>query len=219
VEGEAAMRRKEFEIMDEAETEQFLQEMSFGVLGTNYEDGWPELTPLNFVYYKDHLYFHGSVAGRKMKNIKADQRVTFSVAKEYAIIPSYFKDPKLACPATAFFKSVLIKGIANRVTDLGEKADALAAFMRKLQPEGGYAQIDPADPDYTGQLKGTSVVRITVNELTAKYKFGQNMKAADYGKVTEGLLQRNEELDKETLSMMQRFCPHHHGRSEDGCDN
>ncbi|SYX82434.1 pyridoxamine 5'-phosphate oxidase family protein [Paenibacillus alvei] len=208
------MRRKEFEVMDTVETEQFMQEMSFGILGTINEDGWPELTPLNFVYHNGFIYFHGSVSGRKMKNIKADQRVTFSVAKEYAIIPSYFTEAKLACPATAFFKSVLIKGHAEKVSDLTEKAEALTAFMQKLQPEGGYAPIDPEDPDYTGQIKSTSVVRINVHELSAKYKFGQNMKEEKFEIVTNGLLNRNEGLDKETIAMMEALCPHH--RKNDG---
>lgn len=208
------MRRKEFEVMDTVETEQFMQEMSFGILGTINEDGWPELTPLNFVYHNGFIYFHGSVSGRKMKNIKADQRVTFSVAKEYAIIPSYFTEAKLACPATAFFKSVLIKGHAEKVSDLSEKAEALTAFMQKLQPEGGYAPIDPEDPDYTGQIKSTSVVRINVHELSAKYKFGQNMKEEKFEIVTNGLLNRNEGLDKETLAMMEALCPLH--RKNDG---
>jgi len=208
------MRRKEFEVMDTVETEQFMQEMSFGILGTINEDGWPELTPLNFVYHNGFIYFHGSVSGRKMKNIKADQRVTFSVAKEYAIIPSYFTEAKLACPATAFFKSVLIKGHAEKVSDLTEKAEALTAFMQKLQPEGGYAPIDPEDPDYTGQIKSTSVVRINVLELSAKYKFGQNMKEEKFEIVTNGLLNRNEGLDKETIAMMEALCPHH--RKNDG---
>jgi uncharacterized protein len=208
------MRRKEFEVMDTVETQQFMQEMSFGILGTINEDGWPELTPLNFVYHNGFIYFHGSVSGRKMKNIKADQRVTFSVAKEYAIIPSYFTEAKLACPATAFFKSVLIKGHAEKVSDLTEKAEALTAFMQKLQPEGGYAPIDPEDPDYTGQIKSTSVVRINVHELSAKYKFGQNMKEEKFEIVTNGLLNRNEGLDKETIAMMEALCPHH--RKNDG---
>ncbi|MBJ6360355.1 pyridoxamine 5'-phosphate oxidase family protein [Paenibacillus sp. GCM10012307] len=208
------MRRKEFEIMNASETEQFLQEMSFGVLGTTHEDGWPELTPLNFVYCNNQIYFHGSIAGRKMKNIKAEQKVTFSVAKEYSIIPSYFTDAKLACPATAFFKSVLIKGEAAILTDLSEKAEALAAFMKKLQPEGGYAPIDPADPDYAGNLKSTSVVRIHIRELTAKYKFGQNKKADEFHQVTEQLEQRHTELDIQTLAMMEAFCPHHQKKDD-----
>ncbi|EJW17241.1 pyridoxamine 5'-phosphate oxidase family protein [Paenibacillus alvei] len=209
------MRRKEFEMMDHAETEAFLQEMSFGVLGTINGDGWPELTPLNFVYHNGHIYFHGSVAGRKMKNLKADQRVTFSVAKEYAIIPSYFTEEKLACPATAFFKSVIIKGFAEIVPDLTEKAEALTAFMQKLQPEGGYAPIDPEDPDYTGQIKSTSVVRINVQEMSAKYKFGQNAKQPAYEKISDGLIERNQGLDKETVAMMEALCPHHRKNGDD----
>lgn len=209
------MRRKEFEVLDAAETTQFLQEMTFGVLGTSNEDGWPELTPLNFVYHNNYIYFHGSIAGRKIKNIKAEAKVTFSVAKEYSIIPSYFTEEKLACPATAFFKSVLIKGYAELLTDLDEKADALGAFMRKLQPEGGYAPIDPADPDYTGQLKSTSVVRITIHELSTKYKFGQNKKEPEFRLVMEQLQKRHTDLDAQTLAMMEAFCPYHR-RDEEG---
>ncbi|MFH5182069.1 pyridoxamine 5'-phosphate oxidase family protein [Paenibacillus sp. TAB 01] len=203
------MRRKEFEVMDPQELEAFLREMSFGFLGTTGEDGWPRLTPLNFVYTGECLYFHGSKIGEKMTQLKAHPKVTFAVAKEYSIIPSYFTDPKLACPATAFFKSVLIKGYAEPVTELEEKAAALAAFMQKLQPEGGYAPIDPADAEYAGQLKATVVVRITPHEISAKYKFGQNMKSSAFERITSGLQERQGELDEETIALMKAYCPHH----------
>lgn len=203
------MRRNEFEVMDAEETKQFLHEMSFGFLGTVGEEGWPEVTPLNFVYHEGSIYFHGSKAGQKMSNLKSDTRVTFTVAKEYAIIPSYFMDPKLACPATAYFKSVMIKGNAEIVSDLHHKASALAAFMRKLQPEGGYEPFDPEDPDYAPQLKATSVVRIHIAEMSAKYKFGQNLKEAKRSLVTDGLQQRGGELDAETIALMKAYCPHH----------
>lgn len=207
------MRRKEFEVMDQEETLQFLQEVSFGVLGSNGEDGWPQLTPLNFVYHEGCLYFHGSHAGQKMKNLKSDTRVTFSVAKEYAIIPSYWSDAKLACPATAFFKSVLIKGHAELVTDLQVKAAALSAFMQKLQSEGGYEQIDPLDSDYIPQLKATSVVRIVISEMSAKFKFGQNMQEERLRRITAGLIERDLELDAETAALMKAYCPHHREQS------
>lgn len=202
------MRRSEFAVMSNEETEAFLQEMSFGVLGMGTEDGWPELTPLNFVYYEGALYFHGSKIGEKMERIRRDPRVSFSVAREYAIIPSYFSDPKLACPATAYFKSVLIRGLAEPVDLPGEKADVLSAFMRKLQPEGGYAPIDPADPDYTPWLQATSVVRIRIQQMTAKFKFGQNLKGARRTAVEEGLTQRDRPLDPQTVALMKAYCPH-----------
>ncbi len=93
------MRRKEFRMTEEAEIHEFLQEMSFGFLGTVGEDGWSRVTPLNFVYDGEHFYFHGSLAGEKMKQSTRDPQVCFTLAKEYAIIPSCFTDPKLACPA------------------------------------------------------------------------------------------------------------------------
>ncbi|MEK8127597.1 pyridoxamine 5'-phosphate oxidase family protein [Paenibacillus filicis] len=203
------MRRVDFEISEQQEIEPFLREMTFGVLGTHAEDGWPELTPLNFVYHEGAVYFHGSKIGQKMTNLKKDNRVTFSVAQEFAIIPSYFLDPKLACPATAYFKSVLIKGYGEIVEDLQEKASALGAFMSKLQPEGGYETIDAADPDYAKQLRGTAVVRIRVESMSAKFKFGQNLTDSKRDKVTTGLEGRDASMDAETLALMKQYCPHH----------
>lgn len=206
------MRRDEFAVMNQEELAELLNEMSYGVLGTAGEDGWPELTPLNYVYWEGAIYFHGSKAGQKMANLKADPKVTFSVSKEYAILPSYFSDPKLACPATAYFKSVLIKGYGEIVTDLELKAAALGAFMRKLQPEGGYAPIDPADTDYAGQLKATSVVRIRIEYITGKFKFGQNLKPEARSNITGLLRERGNELDAETAELMNKYCPHHQAR-------
>ncbi len=108
---------------------------------------------MNYVYHKGNVYFHGSKIGQKIKDITACPQVTFTVAKEYAVVPSYYSDPKLACPATTYFKSVCIWGHATILEDLYEKAEALTAFMEKLQPEGGYDPIDPADAGYLSNLK------------------------------------------------------------------
>lgn len=203
------MRRKEFRMTEEAEIHEFLQEMSFGFLGTVGKDGWSRVTPLNFVYDGKHFYFHGSLAGEKMKQITQDPRVSFTVAKEYAIIPSYFTDPKLACPASSYFKSVMVRGRVERVDDLEEKAHAFTLFMEKLQPEGGYAPITPEDPDYAGQLKAVALCRIVPEAISAKFKFGQNLKEPNRTAVTSGLKQRGNELDAETIALMQKYCPAH----------
>ncbi|WP_379159255.1 pyridoxamine 5'-phosphate oxidase family protein [Paenibacillus sp. sgz5001063] len=203
------MRRKEFQVEQEEELAGFLHGMSFGFLGTSDEKGLPRVTPLNFVYMEGNFYFHGSHAGGKMKSIRHNQQVCFTVADEYAIIPSYFSDPELACPATAYFKSVTAYGTAELVEDLAEKAAVLAHFMHKLQPEGGYAPIDPEDPRYRSALKGVAVVRIVPEEITAKFKFGQNLKDDARNAVTQGLQERRGERDAETIAMMEKYCPYH----------
>src|SRR5690606_7507077 len=162
----------------------------------------PRVTPLNFVYYKGNVYFHGSKIGEKMRSLATNNRVSFSVAREFSQIPSYWLDPELACPATVFFKSAHITGQAEVVTDLTEKAEAFTAFMNKLQPEGGFCPIDPAtDERYAKQLGGTGMVKIHVEDISAKFKFGQNWKADKRDAVGEKLLARGAEPDGETVAM------------------
>lgn len=202
------MRREEFDMTTREEVDAFLQEMSFGVLGLPDEE-YPYLVPINFAYRGGNVYIHGSRIGHKMEAIGEGARVSFSVAKEYAIIPSHFTDPVFACPATAFFKSVLIRGTASVVQDMQEKAEALTALMEKLQPEGGYDPIDPAVPAYASRVRGVAVIRITPEQLSAKFKFGQNQPEAKHAHIRESLLERDRPLDRETAELMARYCPAH----------
>lgn len=204
------MRRNEFDVIDPTEIEPFLQEMSFGFLGmSGSEEGWPLIIPINFVYYQGSIYIHGSKIGEKMSKMKRNSKVTFSVAKEYAIIPSYFSDPVFACPATSYFKSVFIRGYASILEDVTEKAEALTAFMGKLQPEGGFKPIDAADTQYIPRISGVAVIKITIDTLRAKFKFGQNLKEKTLDKVLNGLEHRGLELDRDTAELMRKYCPHH----------
>ncbi|MEY8740085.1 pyridoxamine 5'-phosphate oxidase family protein [Bacillales bacterium AN1005] len=203
------MRRKEFTVEEEQEIITFLDQCSFGFLGTISPDGQPRVTPLNFVYMDGCFYFHGSLAGEKMKQIKQNTSVSFTVAEEFSLIPSYFTDPELACPATSFFKSVMAFGQAEPVKDLEIKGRVLQRFMEKLQPQGGYVPIDATDPRYTGQLKAVAVVQIAPERLTAKFKFGQNLSSEKFEDLSNKLEARNEGRDTETAEMMRKYCPFH----------
>ncbi|HIW33265.1 MAG TPA: pyridoxamine 5'-phosphate oxidase family protein [Candidatus Paenibacillus intestinavium] len=204
------MRRKEFAMGDEniEDVIAFLEEMTFGFLGTIGEDGYPNITPLNYVYYNGDLYFHGSKIGEKMSTLVANSKVSFSVAKEYAIIPSYMNNPKYACPATAFFKSVLFRGQAEVVHDLQVKCDVFTTFMEKLQPEGGYDAIVPSDQGYAKQVAAAAIVKIRVEEMTSKFKFGQNWSEKKMNKVADQLIDRDHKLDQDTVKLMKQYCPH-----------
>ncbi|OUM95421.1 MAG: flavin-nucleotide-binding protein [Thermobacillus sp. ZCTH02-B1] len=201
------MRREEFEVTDSGEIERFLAEASFGFLSVIRPDGRPGITPLNFVYTDGAFYFHGSRIGEKMDSIRQNPRVAFAVAREYAIIPSYFTDPELACPASAYFKSVVISGRIEVVEDVTEKAAALGALMRKLQPEGGYDPIRPDDPRYAPRLKGVAVLKLVPESVTAKFKFGQNLTDEKRAEIAGRLRERGLPLDAETTELMERYRP------------
>ena len=203
------MRRKEFSIEEEQEIITFLNQSSFGFLGTVGPDGEPRVTPLNFLYMDGCFYFHGSLAGEKMKQIKQYSSVSFTVAEKFSLIPSFFSDPELACPATSFFKSVMASGQAEPVEDLDLKSKVLQRFMEKLQPQGGYIPIDAADNRYRGRLKAVAVVRIVPERISAKFKFGQNLQPERFDHIRSELHKRNEGRDHETVDMMRKYCPFH----------
>lgn len=202
------MRRDEFAMEDQQEIEDFLSGMSFGFLGTADEEGIPRVTPLNFAYVNGAFYFHGSRMGEKMDHLRRTPAVCFTIADEYALIPSYFSDPEMACPATAYFKSVTAIGEVVIVDDLEEKALAMEALMTKLQPEGGYRTIDASDRAYIPRLKGVAVIKLAPQRMSAKFKFGQNLKPDRLQAVVEGLECRGKERDEETAGLI---CKHHPG--------
>lgn len=204
------MRRKEFDVNEEYEEDvnAFMHSMSYGFLALQGELQYASIVPLNYVYFNNAIYFHGSRIGEKMKTLQKQNLVTFAIAKEYAIVPSYMNDPFFACPATAFFKSVIVYGKASIVEDLEEKCDALHSFMKKLQPEGGYEPISSENKQYVSRVKATAIVRIDIDKLSAKFKFGQNWKEDKVEHVREQLDNRGQFLDHETSMLMERYCPH-----------
>ncbi len=203
------MRRSEHAEADFAEIEAFLAQMSFGFLATQSAMPYPNIVPLNFVWTMDALYFHSSRLGQKIRDLKQNNHVTFCVADETALIPSYFTSEKLACPATAFFKSVMIYGKAGFVEDSDEKVRALSAFMQKLQSEGGYAPFDILDDEYRRNIKSVMVTKIVPDSISAKFKFGQNRNEEEWVKLRDGLVKRNKPKDAEAVAAMEKRCPFH----------
>ena len=199
------MRRADYEMAEREEMERLLATASHGFMGIVTPDGWPAVVPLNFVFTDGRIYFHGAGEGEKMAAIAREPRVTFTVAEGFAIVPSYFRDPRLACPATQYYKCVMIRGRARVVTDTDEKARALQAIMEKLQPEGGHEPITASSALYRKSLKTTAVVAIEVERMTGKFKFGQNLPASKRESVADQLEARGCPVDHRTVEAMREY--------------
>src|SRR5579884_3415258 len=83
--GGAIMRRKEFEVIEQADIDSLLATVEFGYLAAIRPDGWPTVVPLNFVYFDNRIYYHGAREGEKMESIKQDNRVSFIIVDDYSI--------------------------------------------------------------------------------------------------------------------------------------
>lgn len=157
------MRVVKKEIREQAALAGLLASAPVGRLGTAGRDGYPMIKPVNFVHYRERIYFHSAPEGEKIEQILRDGRVCFEVEQPIG----YVKSLGIPCQADYLYRSVIIRGRAHLVSEREEKVAALKALMEKYQPEGGYGTF-PEE-----RVAGTAVVRIDIAELTGKQDLGK----------------------------------------------
>ena len=193
--------KKVFKITEKSIINEVLDKAEYGTLALSHEDK-PYAVPLNFVRMEDDIYFHGALKNKKMKMLEQNPHVSFSVVESYSLIASFFSSTDgLACPATHFFKSVSIDGVAEVVENREEKAMMFETMMQKLQPEGGYKPF--SDEAYNKALKATAVVKIVPSTVSCKFKFGQHLDKERFDRILKYLKERNSTIDNETIEMMK----------------
>ena len=190
-----------FEIKDKVLIYDVLDKAEYGTLALSIENK-PYAVPVNFVRIEDDIYFHGALKNKKMKMLEQNPLVSFSVVENYALIDSDFSTTDgLACPATQFFKSVSIEGVAEVLESREVKAKVFEAFMQKLQPKGGYKPF--SDSDYDVAIKATAVVKIEIETLSCKFKFGQHLNEERFEMIVSALLERGTQIDRDTVRLMK----------------
>jgi nitroimidazol reductase NimA-like FMN-containing flavoprotein (pyridoxamine 5'-phosphate oxidase superfamily) len=191
-----------YKITDENLITEMLKRAIFGVLALADEQAKPYAIPLNFVRIDNSFYFHGSKKGRKIEAIQANKQASLSIVESYVVVPSYFaSDSELACPATHLNKSIIVDGTLSFVEEHKEKARVLAALMKKLQPEGGYKPL--SDAVYKKAIQATTIFKLTPVEMSAKFKFGQQVNQEVFEKIIYNLEKRGTDLDIETVQLMK----------------
>lgn len=194
------MRRNELESKSYNSDFKFLcDEVDIGHLGLVDKNGYPRIIPLNFIAIDWDIYVHGSLDGEKYELLKKNPKATFSVDYPYSYIPSYWKSQKYACPATHFFKSLLIRGVGSLVENIETKAMVLQKLMEKYQPEGRHTPISADLSLYKKALRDVGVYKIKKRELSIKIKFGQNESDETVNKIIEGLKTRGSTIDHLTI--------------------
>ncbi len=190
-----------FEITDKKVINQVLDKAEFGTLAL-CQDNKPYSLPINFVRVDHTIYFHGAKKGKKIDFLKNNSLVSFSVVGAFSMIQSYFSsNDNLACPATQFFKSVMIDGNITFVEDYDEKVLALQKLMEKLQSEGKYKPLK--EDDYQKVINVTSIFKLDIEVIRAKFKFGQHLDGDRFDMIIRHLKDRGKETDLATIELMK----------------
>ena len=126
-----------------------------GVLAVHGDGGYPYTVPLNYIYSDGCIYFHCAKSGHKLDGIKNDPRVSFCVVSENEILQSEF---------TTLYKSVIVFGKAEIITDEREMHTAVKAIAEKYCPDFTHG-IQSEIQQYRDKL---CIVRINAQSITGK---------------------------------------------------
>jgi len=198
------MRRPIFRSTEEDALRLFDVSPTFELASIN-RDGAPLLRTLHGVVVERRLAFHASPVGEKLDVV--GREAVAQVSRTIATIPSYFTDPQRACPATTLYASAQAHGIVTVEEDPVMKARVLAALMKKLQPEGGYAPIDAESPDYRKAIAGIAVLSMPLDRVDGKAKLLQHKTPDTRRLVLEGLWSRGAEGDAEAIEEIRASSP------------
>ncbi len=203
------MRRAHCEIKDREEMRRILDSANVGRMATVDGQGYPYITPVNFVFHKDRVYFHCAPQGEKLENLIRDPKVCFEVDIPLAYLEVGFNPEKNPCRVHQLYECVIIRGKARVVPDGELKTDALNALVAKHEGNRDFEPISPDMPAYRGCL----VVEIDPENMTGKRDLIQNKPDEHRRMVAEHLGRRGLPGDLEAARAMGHGLA---GRAGDG---
>jgi nitroimidazol reductase NimA-like FMN-containing flavoprotein (pyridoxamine 5'-phosphate oxidase superfamily) len=126
-------------------------------------EGQPYVIPTMFARVGDVVYFHGSAASRMLRHLSdgAPMSLTVTLVDGLVLARSVFNH-------SMNYRSVVILGTPTQVNDVDEKRAALNAFVDKVIPGRWNDARQPTEKE----LSATSVLRIALDEMSAKTRSG-----------------------------------------------
>jgi nitroimidazol reductase NimA-like FMN-containing flavoprotein (pyridoxamine 5'-phosphate oxidase superfamily) len=193
------MRRKQCEINDFNQIERILDVATIGRMATLGVDGYPYITPVNFVYFKRNIYFHSAPAGEKLENLTRSPNVCFEVDIPLACPDSGFDPDGGACRLHQFYHCVIIRGYASLVQDDYLKAECLNALVGKHERRAydGYVTLK------TPGLAACVVVEIKPVTVTGKTDLWQYKPLDVRMRLAQYLSDRGAPGDLETVASIR----------------
>ena len=192
------MRRKQSEVIDPKEIARILNHALIGRMATTGADGYPYVTPVNYVYFKGNIYFHCAPKGEKLDNLAADPRVCFEVDIPLSYWDVAFDPGRPICHLHQFYHCVIIRGTASVVEDSSLKIDALNALIRKHEPN---TEFNPVTPDMP-LAKACHVIEIKPISISAKSDLAQKHPDETKKKIAQYFHKRNHGHDRETAKAL-----------------
>lgn len=194
---------------DDEEWRTFVTANAFGhLVAAGTGRAVPVVVPTQFVLQDDSVILHLARPNSIWEAIEENPTVVMSVAGDWAFVPSAWKavgdeDPRRGVPTT-YYAAVQLIGDAEIVDDPAQVAGILRCQLADLQPD-----VDAIDPiEHGNRLRGIRGIRISVTDVRAKFKYGDNVDEAHRLAIHDRLLDRDGPGDRAAARhLIQRLHP------------
>lgn len=126
-------------------------------------DGQPYVVPTTYARVGRRLYVHGSAASRMMRTLATGVPVCITVTLLDGLVLA-----RSAFHHSMNYRSVVILGTAVEVSDPDERIAALEAVVEHIHT-GRWREVRPPSER---ELRATSVLRVSIDEVSAKMRSG-----------------------------------------------
>jgi len=176
-----------------------LQFNTWGTLSVIADDNHPVCIPMNYVTYKNQVFFH-SVPESQIAKLTTKE-MCFCCVDELSFIPGAWMtlsgNPGIG---TVFYRSVLISAIPLVVSNVEDKSGILNQLCEKFEPGGNYKKI------YSTNLaiKRMTIWGLDISKATYRARLGENLGKVVQKRIIHNLKERNTELDQRTIALMEK---------------
>ena len=192
------MRRRECEISDPLKIALILNSATIGRMATNGADGYPYITPVNFVYFQGNIYFHCALQGEKLDNLNRDPKICFEVDIPLAYLDAGVDPARNVANLHQYYHCVVIRGEARIVPSGPLKVAALNALVASHEQGVDNEVVHEEMPTY----KACNVVEIKPTVVTAKSNLHQGKSSEVRLANAQYLKNRNRPGDLATVRAM-----------------
>jgi transcriptional regulator len=164
----------------------------------------PVVVPTQYVLRDDEIVLHLIASNPVFAALDENPRAVLSVAGDWAFIPGAWKaiedeDPARGIPTT-YYGAVQVSGTCTVDVDPDAIAAVLRTQLEALDPDGTY--VDPTE--HAAGLRQIRGVRLAIEDVRAKYKFGGNVDQAHRDAVAVHLTERDGPGDRAALAQLRR---------------
>ena len=179
-----------------------LARADFGQLITaGHVDGFPVVVPTHFLYDgEDTVLLHLARPNPVWRALDADPHVVLALTDDYTYVEAEWNadagsDPSYGVP-TSYYTGIQLLCRAEVVDDPEEKAAILTAQLAHFEPaDSGRVAPSPANESDRRVLPGIRGLRLHVEGVRAKMKYGGNKTPEHRHQIADHLAERDGPMD------------------------